>query len=148
MSRLSGNQKATPTELLMTAGFALLCLLGTAISFAASYYIASFIIGLFAVLSAWSFIESLGAGRREATSFEKFEQRLFVRAIATVFCGGALVYAVWRFVDLESKNMKAALLLSALAIWLGAVFYTVRKLRGRQESAAAYKRRIKYIEKE
>jgi hypothetical protein len=149
MSQLPNNQKASLTELFITAVFTLSCFAGAALCLSASYYIASIIIGLFGLLSGWSFIESFRAGlRHPADVFEKFEQRLFIRAIAVVATGGLLVFAVWRFAALGSTAIKTAIILLAVIIWLGASFFAARKLRGKNETAAAYKRRIRYTEKE
>lgn len=73
------------------------------------------------------------------TAFERFERRLFGRALL-VFVGGGLALAclqAWLF-------QSPALGLLAVAGWLLASGVAASRLRQRHETAAAYKARIGY----
>lgn len=144
------NQHATPFGLLLLACFAIGCLLGAVAAWQRGVYLAVIVLALLALLALWSLTGSLRQGVRRATPFERFEQRLLVRAIAIVVGGGLALSLghLWaRTVALPWPPLvSAAITLLAIAAWLIAALLAVTRLRTKHETLGAYKRRVHYVE--
>jgi hypothetical protein len=143
-------QDATPFDLVMLAGFAGGCLAGAIAAWRSGVYIGVAACLLLGLLAAWSFVESFRQGVRRPTPFERFEQRLLIRALAVFFGGGLALALGWQWLRAAplpgSRAANAAIGLLAIGVWLLASLAAVRRLRTKHETSAAYKRRVGYVE--
>jgi len=75
-------------------------------------------------------------------SFEKFEQKLFLQALGIFIFGGIIVAILYRL----TQNQSPFILLISIAVWLALSFIASSRLRRKDETVSAYKKRIKCIE--
>ncbi|MCI0711476.1 MAG: hypothetical protein L0154_15080 [Chloroflexi bacterium] len=86
------------------------------------------------VLILISLSDMLRAGFRPALRFERFEFRVLIQTIIIFLGGGAVVAAAYFFANIAW--------LPLLIVWLLLSGYSVRRMRGKSETAAAYRRRM------
>ncbi|MBL8099749.1 MAG: hypothetical protein JNK81_11240 [Anaerolineales bacterium] len=75
-------------------------------------------------------------------SFEQYEQKLFLQAVGILIFGGIIVAILYRL----TQNQSPFVLLISIAVWLTLSFIASSRLRRKDETVIAYKKRIKYIE--
>jgi hypothetical protein len=91
------HDTATPFDLLLLAVFAAGCVLAALAAWHSGIYLAVIVCAMLAVLAVWSLIDTLRRGLRRAAPFERFEQRLLVRAIIVVVGGGSVLGLGWQW---------------------------------------------------
>lgn len=77
-------------------------------------------------------------------SFEKFEKRQTIRAVV-VFAGGGIAIALLRdWVTQLAIAWGNGALLVAILVWAPASYWAVSRMRHKDETIPAYKRRVRY----
>jgi len=76
--------------------------------------------------------------------FERFERKILLRSLGVIILGGVVVFII----RVVTQNTNSLVLVLAIAVWLILSFIASSRLRRRDETVPAYKKRIKYIEEE